>query len=131
MGWQRRTMSKKTSEPDLMLGNIHDWILSLPWVVERPYGIGVPGVRSFAVDCEPLDLRQLWLVTGLTGSRTASALGAAVIVPTQLAEDLETVGLAVPISPMPARRVLARIPGDANRLDVEFVIAEAYASVMS
>ena len=39
--------------------NLHEWVLSLPWVVERPFNVGTPGVRSFAVDCEPLGRKQL------------------------------------------------------------------------
>ena len=95
MAWRRKDTEREGERAGPMLGNIHEWILSLPWVVERPYGVGTPGVRSFAVDCEPLDLRQLWLVTGLTRTGNGErALGAAVIVPTELAEDFETVGLA-------------------------------------
>ena len=64
MAWRRKAPSETLRSPEPLLGNVYEWILSLPWVVERPDGLGTPGVR-FAVDCEPLDLRQLWLVTGL------------------------------------------------------------------
>ena len=131
MMWRRRALGEKTSGPDSALDNVHDWILSLPRVVERPYGLGSPGVRTFAVDCQPLDLRQLWLVTGLSAPRASSALGAAVIVPAELAEGLATVGLAEPMSPMPDGRVLTRIRDDAHRVDIELVIFEACASAMS
>src|SRR3954467_3053467 len=34
--------------------DFHEWVLSLPWVVERPVDPENPEMRSFAVDCEPL-----------------------------------------------------------------------------
>ena len=45
--------------------DVREWVLSLPWVVERPTDGSRPGVRLLAVDCPPLGRRQLWLVTGL------------------------------------------------------------------
>ena len=80
----------------------------------------------FAVDCEPLGLRQLWLVTGLT-----RGVGIVVIVPTGLAEDLETVGLARTLVPMPAGNVIVRVSDDADRTDIETVLFRAYSSAMS
>src|SRR6478672_6630004 len=41
------------------IDRMHEWVLSLPWVVERPDDDTAPGVRYFAVDCEPLDRRQV------------------------------------------------------------------------
>ena len=69
MAWRRKAPSETLRSPEPVLGNVYEWILSLPWVVERPDGVGAPGVRTFAVDGEPLDLRQLWLNTGLRGTR--------------------------------------------------------------
>src|SRR5262249_55835405 len=47
------------------LEGIHQWVLSLPWVVERPRDANAPKARTFAVDCEPLGYRRIWLGTGL------------------------------------------------------------------
>ena len=44
--------------------DLHEWVLSLPWVVERPYSLATPGVRAFTVACEPLGRQSLWLLTG-------------------------------------------------------------------
>ena len=102
------------------------WILSLPWVVERPYSLGTPGVRTFAIDCEPLAIRRLWLVTGLSHRP-----GIAVIVPSALGEHLEILRLARPVAPMPAGHVLAYLLDDVDPPDLERVILEAYGSALS
>jgi hypothetical protein len=36
------------------------WILGFPWVTERAELPQAPGVRWFAVDCEPLDRHRTW-----------------------------------------------------------------------
>jgi hypothetical protein len=54
-----------TSNEANALDAFHEWLLSLPWVVERPYSVDTPGVRCFGIDCEPLGRRQIWLITGL------------------------------------------------------------------
>jgi hypothetical protein len=66
--------------------DVHEWVRSLPWVVERAPLRALHGapVRVFAVDCEPLGRRQVWLVTGLVGSRFG-APDVAVVMPTSIA----------------------------------------------
>jgi hypothetical protein len=59
----------------------HTWVRSLPWVVERPCSLDMPGVRCFGVDCVPFARRQLWLLTGMEGLLEADGLGLGVIVP--------------------------------------------------
>jgi hypothetical protein len=46
------------------LGSLHAWVLSLPFVVERPRARNHYGVRLFGVDCKPLRRRRTWLMTG-------------------------------------------------------------------
>jgi hypothetical protein len=41
------------------------WVLSLPWVVERPKIARRSGVRLYAVSCPLLRRRRVWLMTGL------------------------------------------------------------------
>jgi len=48
-----------------ILDELHEWVLSLPWVVERSFSLGTPGVRAFAADCGVLGIRRLWMITGL------------------------------------------------------------------
>ena len=62
---RRRAPSSSVVEPTRGSSDVHEWVLGLPWVVERPTDGTRPDVRLFAVDCEPLQRRQLWLVTGL------------------------------------------------------------------
>jgi hypothetical protein len=104
---------------------LHEWILGLPWVVERHYPFGVRGVRIFAVDCAPLAVRAVWLVTGLPMSS-----GVAVVVPLALAEDLETLDLAEPIAPMPADHALASVCAANGEHDVERVLLAAYEAAL-
>ena len=104
----------------------HRWIVSLPWVIERPPTPGAPGVRTFAIACEPLDVRQVWLVTGLPpGQRVA------VVVPSSLAVEWEMHGVGRALAPMPARHTLFAIHADADGIDLERVILETYGTVLS
>ena len=113
--------------------DFHDWLLSLPWVVERPYSLGTPGVRAFAIDCEPLGRRQLWLVTGLRGRLDAEGMGLAVILPTEAAVELERGGWGRSLLPMPGGHALVSMNGDTvnGRQDVELLVLTAYGYAMS
>jgi hypothetical protein len=105
----------------------YDWVLSLPWVVERPYGFGSPGVRSFAVDCTPLHRQRMWMVTGLCER------GIAVIVPDEAACAIEDRGWARILSPMPAEHVLM-VASDvtaANPRTLEALVLAAYGCAMA
>jgi hypothetical protein len=55
-----------------MSGDLNEWVLSLPWVVEKHGGLG-GGVRLFGVDCEPLQRRRVWLITGFPETRPGEA----------------------------------------------------------
>jgi hypothetical protein len=118
--------------------DFHDWVLSLPWVIERPYSVGTPGVRTFAVECEPLGLRQLWLVTGLRREREVDDtgvddIGVAVIVPLAAATAIGRAGWGRRAVRMPARHVMVTLDGDAvvPRGDIEALVLTAYSYAMS
>jgi hypothetical protein len=113
--------------------DFHEWVLSLPWVVERPYSVGTAGVRSFGVDCEPLGRRQLWLLTGLQRQLEVDGFGIAVIVPETAASEIEAAGWGRSVAPMPARHVMVSVYGDlaAQRHDVEALVLSAYGHAMS
>jgi len=100
--------------------------MGLPWVIERPAGVGAPHVRTFAVDCAPIHRHQLWLVSGLT-----PGLGLAVVIPSAGAANFEAAGLSRAIAPMPADHVLAAVSDEASPADVEALLLEAYACAMS
>jgi len=105
----------------------HQWVLSLPWVVERPYSLGTPGVRAFAVECAPLGRRELWLLTGLP------LRGIAVLVPCEAARAIEDAGWGRPVSPMPAGRVLvaASEHATAQVSSAEALVLSAYSCAMA
>lgn len=128
----RTEQSVRTSAPPA-LDDLHGWVLSLPWVVERPYSLGTPGVRSFAVDCEPLGQRQLWLITGWQRALEAAGNGVAVIVPTEVAEEIETSGRGRSLAPMPDRHALVALNGRAlaGSADVEALVLTAYGYALS
>ena len=101
----------------------HTWVLSLPWVVERPYFSEPLGIRVFAIACEPLEIRQLWLVTGLV-SRVA------VVVPDSVAQSYEADGLGRPIASMPADHTFFGLY-DVPAIDLERVVLEAYGVALA
>jgi hypothetical protein len=113
--------------------DFHEWVLGLPWVVERPYSPATPGVRSFGVDCEPLGRRQLWLLTGLHGELGAGPRGLAVIVPTEAAHVIEAAAWGRTVAPMPGEHVLVSVRSHAiDRIeDVEALVLTAYGYAMS
>jgi hypothetical protein len=134
--FRRNHQSQKTIAPpgDRPFDDFHEWILSLPWVVERPYSLGTPGVRSFGVECEPLGRRALWLLTGLQSTNLSrTTAGIAVIVPTEAADEIEAVGWGRSVAPMPDRHKLVAVFGDLaeKRTDVEALVLTAYGCAMS
>jgi hypothetical protein len=112
--------------------DFHEWILSLPWTVERPYALATPGVRCFDVDCPPLGRRQIWLLSGLH-TIDHSGLGLAVIVPVEVARELAGVGWGRTVVPMPGRRALVTVDDKcvARRIELETVVLAAYGEAMS
>ena len=125
---ERRSVAVPDPLKTHTMEGLHEWVLSLPWVVERPYSQMTPGVRSFAVECEPLDRRQLWLVTGLI-----AFFSVAVIVPTAVAREIEMRRLGREIALMPRNHVLLGLtcdPADEPRR-AEQLILTAYSYVMA
>jgi hypothetical protein len=115
------------------LDNFHEWLLSLPWVVERPYSLDTPGVRCFGIDCALLGRRQLWLITGLQRHADIDGMGLAVILPTDAAHELETVGRGRIVAPMPVRHALVAVYGESlnGRQELEAFALTAYTFAMS
>jgi hypothetical protein len=131
----RRRREPQTIAPHqgIVLDDFHEWLLSLPWVVERPYSLDTPGVRCFAVDCAPLGRRRLWLITGLPRHVDVDGIGLAVIVPTYAAHDLEVVGRGQIVAPMPAGHALVGVYGEslAGRQELEALALTAYGCALS
>jgi hypothetical protein len=110
----------------------HEWVLSLPWIVERPYALATPGVRCFDVDCPPLGRRQKWMLTGFR-SVDPSGLGLAVIVPVEAARYLEDLGWGRTVAPMPTRHALVTVDDQyvAYRDELEAVVLATYDYTLS
>jgi hypothetical protein len=121
------TPSPAGKEDDRM----HEWVLSLPWVVELPDDDGAPGVRYFAVDCEPLGRRQVWLLVGLTADRNTSGL--AVVLPLEAAADIEQLGFGRTVALVSDQLVLVALTVEATsrRQCIEAVVLTAYCYAMS
>jgi hypothetical protein len=122
-----------SSEGGTVFGGLHEWVLSLPWVVERPFSLETPGVRCFAVDCEPLGRRQLWLVTGLDNNRGTSGPGITVLVPRQAANAIESTGHGRAVAPMPDGHALVTMDASSCQQpqEVEALLLNAYCYAMS
>ena len=130
---RRRDQQTTKRTPKLASGNFHEWVLSLPWVVERSSEIGEQGVRSFGVDCEPRGRRRLWLVTGLQHELDVDGVGLAVIVPSEAADDIEGAGWGQRMSPMPGGNEMVAVPADslATTVGLEMLVLTAYGYAMS
>jgi hypothetical protein len=131
---RRRPELKTTSTRGTSaLDDFHEWVLTLPWVVERPYSIDAPGVRSFGVDCEPLGRRRLWLLTGLQRELETDGMGLAVVVPSNAANDIECAGWGRSVAPMPGQYALVSVYGESfeRRHDIEALVLTAYSYAMS
>jgi hypothetical protein len=111
--------------------DFHAWVRSLPWVVERPYPIA-PGIRTFAVDCPPLGIRRVWLVTGLR-PQFGDALDISVIVPREVSASVEREGWGRSVATMPADHVLMSASFDAGDAssDVEALVLTGYRYAMA
>ena len=112
---------------------MHEWALSLPWVVEFAYRLGTPGVRAFGVDCEPLDRRQLWLITGLHDPLHADQVALAVIVPNDASYEIAQRGWAYRWTPEPADHILMRASHGAVQRphEIEALALAAYTWAMA
>jgi hypothetical protein len=127
---EEKTTSTREARP---FDDFHEWVLSLPWVVERPYSIGTPGVRSFGVDCEPLGRRRLWLLTGLQRELEIDGMGLAVVVPSSAANDIECAGWGRSAAPMPGQHELVSVYSESidRPQDLEALVVTAYGYAMS
>jgi hypothetical protein len=127
---RRQQLTDTTNIRDSAFADIHDWILSLPWVVERPFS---PGIRCFGVECEPLGRSRLWLVTGMQRQFDAAGVGMAVIIPTEVAAELERADRGFVVSPMPRRQALMVVRAESftPTQELEAIVLTAYSCAMS
>jgi hypothetical protein len=128
---RRREVATSSEDQDIELEQFHEWVLSLPWVVERPYEAATSGVRCFGVECEPLGRRQVWLLTGL--STDEDARGLAVILPSDVAVDIDALGWGEMIAALSDRNTVVAL--NRTTLDryqkIEALVLTAYGHAMS
>jgi hypothetical protein len=80
--------------------HLYGWLLGLPWVVERPGRPEAPRLRWFAVDCEPLGRRRLWLLTGALDDIATDEFGVHVVFPTPAARRIVDAGEGSVVAPI-------------------------------
>jgi hypothetical protein len=95
--WGSRLIGRRATEKSRQnidpLGKLHEWVLSLPWVVERPARQRPSGPRHFAVNCKPTGCRRIWLTTGPVGDRgDRQELTIAVVLPIELSSTRSLLG---------------------------------------
>jgi hypothetical protein len=130
---RRRTFSSSVVDQTRPSSDVHEWVLGLPWVVERPTDGTRPDVRLFAVDCEPLQRRQLWLVTGLTLAHDGR-VGIAVVMPAAAVRSSNARGWVThPATPLPNGHVLVTLQHEftAAPAEIEALVLGAYNYAMS
>ncbi len=125
MSFQNRARPVVTAAPRRGLEDLHRWVESLPWVVERPITM-CAGVRMFGVDCPPLGRRRMWLVTGLGDDATDDSDSVSVIVPEEVALAAERMGWGRRSMPMPERHALVRSTGPVDSDSVVALVLAAY-----
>ena len=113
--------------------DLHHWVTSLPWVVERTASGVTPSVRSFEIDCEPLGRKRLWLLTGLRQRTWNPGDDVAVVLPLAAAVAAEEAGLGRRMLRMPGGNALVTPYGDAPSAarDVEALLLCGYSHAMS
>jgi hypothetical protein len=97
------------------IDRLFDWVLGLPWVVERPGMAEAPGLRLFAVDCEPLGRRRVWLLMGALGNADDFALH--VVLPTPAARRIADIGDGYVLAPIGGEHHLVSLPPGTAVLD--------------
>jgi ABC-type antimicrobial peptide transport system permease subunit len=103
---------------------LHDWILSLPWVVERPRIPELPDLRWFAVDCEELQRRRVWLLTGSLDGATGDQLTVHVVVPNAARRVIADVGAGMAVAYVAADYELLSLRLDTTEPDHGIVLGQ-------
>jgi hypothetical protein len=129
----RRRAGDRQGDATGQTDSLHGWVLNLPWVVERPTVRRARGVRLFAVDCEPLGRRRMWLTTGpVHDDDVRHGVAVSVVLPVELSPLAQSLGWGVVTGQLPAGHVLLSAqpphhPGATERLEAMLLAAYSYA----
>ena len=95
---------------------LHGWLRGLPWVIERPGMVEAPGLRWFAVDCEPLGRRRLWLLTGAFGNVDTEGFGLHVVFPAATARRVVDAGVGAMVAALGDEHTLVSLRLETTEL---------------
>jgi hypothetical protein len=112
---------------------LHRWMLSLPWVIERPGMVTAPGLRWFAVECRPLAIRRVWALTGALDNR-GSVWDVHLVLPRAPTTSVLVFAEAELTDPITASHWLVTIPAGPPRRpaqQLEQLLRVAYAAALS
>jgi hypothetical protein len=112
---------------------LHRWMLSLPWVIERPGMVTAPGLRWFAVDCRPLAIRRVWALTGALDD-SGSMWDVHLVLPRAAATSVLVFAEAELTDPITASHCLVTLPAGPRRRpaqQLEQLLLVAYAAALS
>jgi hypothetical protein len=130
----RRSAAARPGREPAPLGRLHAWVLSLPFVVERPRAACDPGVRLFAVDCPPLGRRRTWLTTGPECEPGGGPdVSVSVVLPVDLGHLARAAGWTAATRELAPGHVLvtSRLGRDAgDTVDLEPMLLAAYTSAL-
>ena len=135
-----RRRTRRTSggvDSKVTSGDIHEWVLSLPWVVEDPPDAASPEVRAFVVDCPPLHRQRFLLATYPPGENACGEIDGthlAAIMSVEASEAAGEAGWEVHSAvPLAAGHVLLTVEdeGATARDAIETFVLAAYSYAMS
>ncbi len=106
------------------------WILGLPWVTERAELPQAPGVRWFAVDCDPLDRHRTWLLVGDVDWHGAADQTVTLVLSGEVARPLVAAGHAMLIAVLPSGHRLVSLSTPQSGQELELLRTLMLASYM-
>jgi hypothetical protein len=130
--WQQPASPVELTNPGAFDG-LREWVLSLPWVVERPRDPAAPSVLTFAVDCKPLACRRVWFMSGVQGDADWAGTGLAVVLPRETAVAVEDDGDGHGVALLAGGHVLVSLTAMAasDPARSERVLLDAYNHALS
>jgi len=112
------------------LAGLSAWILGLPWVTERAEFPQAPGVRCFAVDCEPLDRNRTWILVGDIDWHGAKDQRITLVLAEELALPTVAAGHGMLVAPLPSGHHLISFSTPKCEEELELLRTLALAAYM-
>jgi hypothetical protein len=127
-------VDEPTVDAEGLIDELHRWAMGLPFVEELESVPSAPDVRRFAIDCPPLRLSAVWLLTGMFEPEVPErAVNVYAVLPQSVAEAVVGVGGKLGPDLSDDRRLVAMgapaRPGEL--LGLEDVLMTAYSLAFS